>query len=270
MIYVQDAGRIMRNENAWAVSKYAPDGKGRWRANGAEVPVTSRLITNRVAEVYAQMIGLHARGQLADISCGNAPLYEMYRPLVDDIVCIDWEATRHTSVYVDKFVDLNSTFDIGEKSFDTIIATDVIEHLCEPHQFFSACASALRPKGKLLIGVPFLYWIHEAPHDYHRYTRHGLEYMLHKAGLKCVSLEPYGGGPEVLSDILTKGLGGFRPAATAAHHLLSWVLACPPVKRMSSKSSEAMPLGYVVVAEKPIQDDQSTSPSMTGLLKGAA
>lgn len=247
----------MKNESAWSESKYARNRKGEWRANGDVVPVTSRLITNRVAEAYSRLIAEHARGRLADIGCGDAPLYGMYRPFVDDVFCVDWENSPHQAQHIDAYVDLNSAFDIGEGAFDTVIATDVIEHLCEPGYFFSACARALRPGGKMLVGAPFMYWIHEAPHDYHRYTRYSLEYMLHKAGLRCVSLEAYGGAPEVLSDILTKGLGAFRPMATISYHLLNGLLAFGPVRRMSAKSGAVMPLGYALVAEKDSENPEA-------------
>ena len=244
------AERFMKNESAWTESKYARNRKGEWKANNAVVPVTSRLITNRTAQAYGRLIVQHARGRLADIGCGEAPLYGMYRPFVDDVFCVDWEDSLHKALHVDAYVDLNAAFDIGEGAFDTIVATDVIEHLCEPGYFFSACARALKPGGKMLLGVPFMYWIHEAPHDYHRYTRYCLEYMVHKAGLKCISLEAYGGTPEVLSDILTKGAGAFRPMATVSYHLLNWLLAFGPVKRISARSCAVMPLGYTLVAEK--------------------
>lgn len=241
----------MQNEATWEATKFLPDSNGGWKSNPSAVPVTSRLITNRVARAYSAMIEKYAKGRLVDIGCGAAPLYEMYRPYIRDVTCVDWETSRHSSSYVDKFVDLNTPFDLGESEYDTILATDVIEHLREPRLFISSCARALRPNGSLLIGAPFMYWIHEAPHDYHRYTRYGLEYMIEEAGLQCLSLEAYGGAPEVLSDILTKGLGVWRPLAAISYHVTNWLLTTPPVKRMSDKSKEAMPLGYTLVAQKP-------------------
>ena len=36
--------------------------------------------------------------------------------------------------------------------------------------------------------MPFQWHIHEAPHDYYRYTNFGLEYMLSKAGFKNIEI----------------------------------------------------------------------------------
>jgi hypothetical protein len=38
-----------------------------------------------------------------------------------------------------------------------------------------------------------MWWVHEAPHDYFRYTRYGLEYMFEKAGFNKVEIHPQTG-----------------------------------------------------------------------------
>lgn len=35
-----------------------------------------------------------------------------------------------------------------------------------------------------------MWWIHEAPHDYFRYTPYGLKYMFEKAGYKDIHIQP--------------------------------------------------------------------------------
>lgn len=82
----------------------------------------------------------------------------------------------------------------------------VLEHLHNPRALFSSAHRLLRRGGKLIIGIPFLYWIHEEPHDFHRYTRFALEKMTSDTGLVIISVVRYAGAPEVLADILTKTL----------------------------------------------------------------
>lgn len=40
----------------------------------------------------------------------------------------------------------------------------------------------------MVLQVPFMWWVHEAPYDYYRYTRFGLIYMLEKAGFEQVEV----------------------------------------------------------------------------------
>ena len=45
----------------------------------------------------------------------------------------------------------------------------------------------------MILQVPWQWWIHEAPHDYFRYTPYGLKYMFEKAGFVDVEVEPQSG-----------------------------------------------------------------------------
>jgi len=51
----------------------------------------------------------------------------------------------------------------------------------------------LKPGGALVLQVPWQWWIHEAPHDYFRYTPYGLEHLLNRAGFEDIHVEPQAG-----------------------------------------------------------------------------
>lgn len=61
-----------------------------------------------------------------------------------------------------------------DASFDVILANNVIEHLGDPVDGVREMRRVLAPNGRLLYTIPFLYPVHEAPHDYTRFTRYGL------------------------------------------------------------------------------------------------
>jgi len=65
-------------------------------------------------------------------------------------------------------------------SFDFVLCTEVMEHISEPEHLLKEVYRILKKNGKLLITVPFMVPVHEAPHDYYRYTKYGLEYLLIK------------------------------------------------------------------------------------------
>ena len=243
----------MRRSSEWSQTKFAKDRRGRWRANRRNVRVTSRLVADRAAAAYATAIQSHASGRLADLGCGEVPLFAMYRDLVSDVVCVDWPGSFHDAKHVDIFADLNEPLDLEPNSFDTIIASDVLEHLHAPQQLFDSAAQALGPGGRLIIGVPFLYWIHEAPYDFHRYTSFALEHMTKAAELEVVSISPFGGAPEVLFDIATKTARGFPWLAWTFYSLSRAITPLPVVKWISKVSAEHMPMGYVLVAQKPVR-----------------
>ena len=69
-------------------------------------------------------------------------------------------------------------YDFGGATFDVVVISEVLEHLHSPHRAVERIQAALRPGGQLLLTAPFLLPIHERPHDYYRYTRYGLEFLL--------------------------------------------------------------------------------------------
>jgi SAM-dependent methyltransferase len=142
--------------------------------------------------------------------------------------------------------------DIEATSFDTVIATDVLEHLHTPKALFSLTSHVLRPSGKMIVGVPFLYWIHEEPNDFHRYTRFALEKMTRDAALEVVSVTPYGGAPEVLSDIAVKALGSRPRICRLVYAATRSTLRLSAIKKLSMLTSATMPMGYILVARKPV------------------
>jgi SAM-dependent methyltransferase len=141
-----------------------------------------------------------------------------------------------------------------DASFDTILLTDVLEHLTEPAEAVREAARILRVGGKLIAGVPFFYWIHEEPHDYYRYTEFALRRFCQSSGLNVLDLQPYGGLPEVLCDLAAKGLellprplpALLRPFQTVA----AWLDATWPARKLSGRSRWSFPLGYLVIAQK--------------------
>jgi SAM-dependent methyltransferase len=188
------------------------------------------------------------------MGCGRVPLYGVYRDLVEENICIDWANTLHPNIHLDFEVDLNGELPFEGESFDTILLTDVLEHLAEPASAMREAARVLRLGGKLIIGVPFFYWIHEEPHDYYRYTEFALRRMCGLSGLAVVKLEAYGGLPEILFDLVGKSLGYLpRPLSTVLRPLHTAASLLSPtwaVRKLSESSKQSFPLGYLVVAEK--------------------
>ena len=54
-------------------------------------------------------------------------------------------------------------------------------------------SAALRTGGQLLIVVPTMWEEHQMPHDFYRFTRHGIARLLEEAGFEIVEQFPIGG-----------------------------------------------------------------------------
>ena len=72
----------------------------------------------------------------------------------------------------------------GDSEFDTIILSDVLEHIPVPEHLWKEMARILSRNGKIIMNVPFYYCLHEAPHDCSRYTEFALRRFVEMSGLR--------------------------------------------------------------------------------------
>lgn len=112
----------------------------------------------------------------------------------------------------------------------------------------------MKPGGVLLMNVPFHYWIHEAPHDYYRYTEFALRRMLEESGFEMLEMRSIGGALEVITDFLGKFLARGRRGKYGGLRLAVWVQDMVTFWRKSTfcqnHTDGAFTLGYCVVARK--------------------
>ena len=248
----------MKSENSWKPSKFAlRRGKLRASRDLAEVALSSRLMVDLVATHYQTHVPRFAHGDLLDLGCGKAPLFMVYKEFAKSVTCIDWSNTLHANPYLDIEADINGPLPLPNSAFDTVILSDVFEHIRKPAHLMTEISRVLRPDGHLLMNVPFMYWLHEEPFDYYRYTRFALEDLFVMAGLKTVSITPIGGAPEVLTDVLVKNtrtVPVFGKLVTAAAQSLVFSIGQTKLgKKISLRSGARFPLGYFAVAFKPEQ-----------------
>ena len=247
----------MRNPDRWTPSKYVQQGHRLIGSRDAEeVGIGSRLVTGLVAKYYSEQLPLHARGRLIDIGCGKVPLYGVYRELASAVTCVDWPASPHGGQHVDIEVDLGRPLPFEDASFDTVILSDVLEHVPDPELLWREMARLLAPEGCVIANVPFLYGVHEAPHDYYRYTEFALLRLAQGAGFGVVYLTSVGGSLHVLADLMAKHLAHVpllgRPLAVGVQGAVALLDRTAWGRRVAAQTGARFPLGYFMVARRPV------------------
>ncbi len=246
----------MRNADLWKPSKFVAC-RGRLGASRdpREVSPGSRLFTGMIAACYERCLPSFARGRTADLGCGKAPLAGLCRPLVSDYICVDWARTIHGRDFLDLECDLSRKLPFRDGSLDTVILSDVMEHIPEPGLLWSELYRILSPGGTTVMDTPFLYRLHEEPHDYYRYTEYALKRLASVAGFEILRFESIGGSPEVLADLLAKNLMCIRGVGPLIAGLLQSAASLLGrmrfVRRISESTERAFPLGYFMVAGRP-------------------
>lgn len=150
--------------------------------------------------VLGRFLGRHAavvQGRLLDVGCGNRPYAPWYDRFAERSVGLD--ATPGRGVDVLGFAD---RLPFADETFDTVVATEVLEHVTDARRAVAELHRVLRPGGHALVTVPFLYPTHEAPYDFRRFTHFGLRSLLEGHGLEVVTLEAKGGPLVLLAHFL--------------------------------------------------------------------
>jgi len=242
----------MLHSEAWVPTKFEQH-RGRWRGSRspAHVLTSSRLMADRIAVAYVGALAEYARGDLLDLGCGHVPLYGSYRSLVSSVTCADWPQTMHPSPHLDLEVDLGEPLPLPTAGFDTVLLTDVLEHLPYPDALWAELRRVVRPGGTAIVGVPFLYWLHELPHDYHRYSEQRLRLFCDDHGFEVLECHPYGGPTDVAADVLGKLLHLTRVLRWAVPPLM-WIGELVGRRRVATTT--LLPLGYLLVARREADD----------------
>jgi len=176
-----------------------------------------------------ELAGFH--GTVLDIGCGYMP----YRSLV---LAPPSRATRYIGLDLeggpyhnspDLFWDGRS-IPMSDAEVDGALATEVLEHCPDPEAVLREACRVLKPGGLLFITVPFLWPLHDVPHDEYRYTPFALDRHLAAAGFCDVQLKALGGWDASLAGMLALWVRG-RPMPGRLRQLLS-LFAVPVVRSL--------------------------------------
>lgn len=146
-------------------------------------------------------------GTILDVGCGDMPyksLLKELNPQVKDYIGMDIKyefATLIPDVYWD-----GGKIPFKDDSIDTVILTEVLEHCPNPEVVLSEIHRVLKPNGCLFLTVPFLWMLHEVPHDEYRYTPFALNRHLNNSGFNNVKLESLGGWNASLAQMIAMWL----------------------------------------------------------------
>ena len=125
-------------------------------------------------------------GLVLDIGCADGKP-RAHLPAAAHYVGLDyfdtatgWYQTRPT-VYGDA-----QHLPFSKDTIDHALLLDVLEHIPDPLRSLDEVLRVLKRGGTLTIQVPFIYPIHDAPLDFHRWTRFGLRRAAEEVGFEAV------------------------------------------------------------------------------------
>ncbi|PBI84137.1 hypothetical protein BSF41_42360 [Flavobacterium sp. ACN2] len=165
-------------------------------------------------------------GEILDIGCGKMP-YKNY-------ILKNSNATKYTGLDIEDALVYDSevkpdftwngiNMPFENNSFDCAFGTEVLEHCPEPEIILKELHRVLKEDAIFFFTVPFLWNLHEVPHDEYRYTPFSLQRHLENSGFKDIEIKALGGWHASLAQML--GLWVRRaPMSAKKRKVLSSVL----------------------------------------------
>ncbi len=214
---------------------------------------TTYVVNFQNAKILEKYLPIYIKGRLADLGCGKVPLYGFYKDYVDEWIGLDWNNRSYKNLKIIE-QDLSKKLPFNKSSFDTILLTEVLEHIQNPDKLLSEIYRVLKKGGHVIITVPFLYFIHEEPHDYFRYTKYALKKLTQQAGFSVVLIEEKGGILEIMADLFSALIYKIpifgKSLCLLTQKIYILFLKAPQFKNISNSSKERFPTGYILVLTK--------------------
>ncbi|MEK7116780.1 MAG: class I SAM-dependent methyltransferase [Patescibacteria group bacterium] len=180
-------------------------------------------------ELYRNIFSLakHIKGRVLDIGCGSKPYQKLFTDAKEYAgMEFDSEANR-AKKQADIFYD-GKRFPFEDSRFDSVIATEVLEHVFNPDEFANEINRVLKKGGNVLLTVPFVWDEHEQPYDYARYSSFGLSHLLQKHGFKIMEMRKTLGDIRVVFQLINCYVHKIIPVKNYRFRLCFYVLFIAP------------------------------------------
>lgn len=187
----------------------------------------NRLVCRTFEAALRDAAARYAHGRMIDVGGRRKPWQPIFAPHVSEHVCVD---------HVDKVDVRGPVVDVVATAYDiplpdagaqTVLLTEVLEHLERPADAVAECFRLLEPGGHIIATTPLFWPVHDA-RDFYRYTPQGLRYLFETAGFEVVELRPLGGLWSTVAIEASYGLQRYRrswsaPAVDATCVSVQWL-----------------------------------------------
>ena len=225
----------------------------------AKTPLNKAYIIESSIRSNIEASAGYAKGLFLDLGCGETQYKELFRDRVDRYIGVDVPSSYYELSNVDIYAS-GEALPFHSRSFDTVLCTQVLEHVKEPSALLGEVSRVLKSGGHLILTAPFSEPKHDEPYDYYRYTDHGLRYLSEKNGLAVISIRNHLGNLAMIGQHLA-GFANDKFLANKETHQPNLLLAplviplCALVQLMflfldKLFRLETHPVGFTLVAKK--------------------
>jgi SAM-dependent methyltransferase len=165
------------------------------------------------------------QGKVLDFGCGQKPYENFF--VNSEYIGIDFEDYSKNKDVLDKTPDFyfdekyskDLRLPFENENFDHAVSFQVLEHHKKPELMISEMARVIKSGGLILLSCPFIYALHEEPHDYQRFTEYKLRILFRESDCKVIEIKKQGSWFSVSSTLANEQLSAFAAKGTSKYFL---------------------------------------------------
>jgi SAM-dependent methyltransferase len=120
--------------------------------------------------------------RVLDAGAGKAPFRHMFDHVTYETADFG-QVPRKDYAPIDHVCDLTA-IPVPDSTYDLVLCTQVLEHVPEPLAVMRELHRVVKPGGQAWMSAPLFFAEHEAPYDFHRFTRFAWKRMAAESGFR--------------------------------------------------------------------------------------
>lgn len=213
-----------------------------------EKSTAHRIILDRLLKDSEKYI----KGRVLDIGGKKVNKRGNYKPPLKKVK--KWEYLNIDKSTEPDYLCSAENIPIGPNSIDTILICELLEHVKNPEKVLEESIRILKPHGKIIISMPFLFPIHTDPSDYQRFTGSKFKIALEELGIKILEIKAMGYYFSVLNDFFLIAIQGCKRRYLRKFFLLLFKGASVILYRLDKKiisgNLAGFTTGFYLIGEK--------------------
>lgn len=179
------------------------------------------------------------KGDLLDVGCGWRPYEKTFFAGARRYVGLDFLTDRSKPDVIGSAMQIP----LPDSAFDTVVSTEVLEHVPEPLRALKEMRRVIKPGGHLILTVPMYWPRHDLPYDFFRYPYDGLLHLLKEADWELVKMFNRGHAYALLGQVIMHTAPRILQPRPVVYLLNSFFLWCD-----THRQNDSITMGWTVVA----------------------
>lgn len=167
-----------------------------------------------LARDIQQLVSTYSfKGTVLDVGCGTKPYKEFFRH-TRTYIGIDFKdyssnnefISTPPDYYFDSTYRHSSRLPFKSGSYSHCVAFQVLEHHTNPQKLIKEMIRVIKPRGYILLSVPFVGGLHEEPHDYFRITEFSINSICRSEKVQLIDVKKQGSVFSTIATLLMDAL----------------------------------------------------------------